>query len=509
MFISKEKIEEREYQKNIVQSAKDSNTLVVLPAGLGKSMLSSLVMDHRLSKYEGSKALFLAPTRPLVNQHLKTFSGLFSIPCSAVSGNTAKKDRESIYKDYQVIFATPQTIDHDLKSNAINFKDFSLLVVDEAHHAIGNYSYVEIAKNFLVSSMHPLVLALTASPASDREKLRLICSNLGISNLEIRSEDDPDVSPYIKAKLVEERRLEMPEELSQLVDRLERLISAQIDGLQTAGFFKNAPKTRVNRTSILMLQRSLQKQVAMGRRSFYNFRGIVLASKILKLYHALSLLSTQSVQSFLKFSSSLLEGESKADKDISKSAEFIDIIKKAEELQSRGIEHPKLEEIKKILAQESAEGKRAIIFAQYRDTVDAIVSSLKGLPNVSPVRFIGHSKDGLSQKEQIEIIKDFEAGVYNVLVSTSVSEEGISIKGVDIAIFYETVPSAIRSIQRRGRVGRFNVGRIFILITRQTSDESYYWASKRKEKSMKKIVKSAKIEPIIFRQDGTLRPFYS
>ena len=83
----------------------------------------------------------------------------------------------------------------------------------------------------------------------------------------------------------------------------------------------------------------------------------------------------------------------------------------------------------------------------------------------------------------------------------------MSIRGVDIAIFYETIPSAIRNIQRRGRVGRFAAGLIFILMTRGTTDEGYYWLSKRREKTMKKIIKNIKENPENIRQDGTLHPF--
>jgi Fanconi anemia group M protein len=107
----------------------------------------------------------------------------------------------------------------------------------------------------------------------------------------------------------------------------------------------------------------------------------------------------------------------------------------------------------------------------------------------------------------LEIIRKFEEGTINVLISTSVSEEGISIKGVDTAVFYETVSSAIRMIQRKGRVGRFDVGKIYLLIAEDTNDEGYFWLSKRREKAMRKIVSKIKDNPSMITNDGTLRPF--
>ncbi len=508
MFIRKGKIEEREYQKNIFESAKDSNTLVVLPTGLGKTVISVLAVDYRLSKYKNSKALFLAPTKPLVSQHYKTFSSMMDLSLGMASGETKKGDRQNVYETSQLTFATPQTVENDMENGSIDFSDFSLLVVDEAHHTVGNYAYVKIAKEYMSKSAHPLILGLTASPASDQEKISLICRNLNISNVEIRGEDDPDVAPYVKTKTVEEIRLKLPQELQEIISYLKIFIQEQVVALQHVGLLKDAAPNRINRRTILMLQKSLQARMFSGHRNFYTIRGIIITSKLLKLYHAMNMISTQSVGSFNRFVEKIInEGTSKTDKELAKTEQIKWLYEKSKKVLDSGIEHPKLKEISKILSESFSEDKKAIVFTQYRDTVDVIYDSIKNDKGVRPVKFIGQGKSGLSQKEQINIIKDFEAGVYNVLVSTSVSEEGMSIKGADLAIFYETVPSGIRSIQRRGRVGRFNAGKIFILITEDTNDEGYYWVSKRRESKMKKLIKKIKANPDTLKNDGTLNPF--
>jgi len=97
---------------------------------------------------------------------------------------------------------------------------------------------------------------------------------------------------------------------------------------------------------------------------------------------------------------------------------------------------------------------------------------------------------GLSQKEQINLIKDYESGVYNCLITSPIGEEGLHLASADIAIFYDSVPSEIRTIQRRGRVGRTKVGKIIILLARHTRDEAYYYTAMRKEKKMKSILKN-------------------
>ncbi|GAH23377.1 unnamed protein product, partial [marine sediment metagenome] len=111
---------------------------------------------------------------------------------------------------------------------------------------------------------------------------------------------------------------------------------------------------------------------------------------------------------------------------------------------------------------------------------------------VSSHWFVGQSSmrddKGLSQKNQIEIMQSFRDGLYNILVSTSVAEEGLDIGECDLVIFYDSVPSAIRLIQRKGRTGRRRKGRVIMLIAEGTRDEGYMWAAKRRTQKMRRLV---------------------
>src|SRR3972149_2988799 len=62
--------------------------------------------------------------------------------------------------------------------------------------------------------------------------------------------------------------------------------------------------------------------------------------------------------------------------------------------------------------------------------------------------------------------------------------EGLDIVECDAVVFYDTVPSAIRYIQRKGRTGRKGPGNAVILIAKGTRDEAYYWISQRREREM-------------------------
>lgn len=90
------------------------------------------------------------------------------------------------------------------------------------------------------------------------------------------------------------------------------------------------------------------------------------------------------------------------------------------------------------------------------------------------------------------MLEEFSSGEFNVMVCTSVAEEGLDIPKVDVVIFYEPIPSAIRHIQRKGRTGRLEKGKVIILVTKGTRDEAYRWSAYRKEKKMYEILEDMK-----------------
>jgi Fanconi anemia group M protein len=165
-------------------------------------------------------------------------------------------------------------------------------------------------------------------------------------------------------------------------------------------------------------------------------------------------------------------------------------------------EHPKLAILKKIVEEqfEKNPSSKIIIFAQFRETVRTISEELNKLEKISADNFVGqamkeHSKGkmtGLKQREQKEMIEKFKTGKINVLVATSIAEEGLDIPEVNEVIFYEPIPSAIRSIQRRGRTARLSKGALKILVTSKTLDEVFHYSAKHKEKRMHSAIDEIK-----------------
>ena len=96
----------------------------------------------------------------------------------------------------------------------------------------------------------------------------------------------------------------------------------------------------------------------------------------------------------------------------------------------------------------------------------------------------------MKQEEQAQVLDSFRRGEFSVLVATSIAEEGLDIPEVDLVIFYEPIPSEIRYIQRRGRTGRRTSGSVIILAAKDTIDERYLNASKRRIEKMNQTLRT-------------------
>ena len=141
----------RLYQESILNTTVNKNTLVVLPTGLGKTNVFLMLAALRLKMYPSSKILFVGPTKPLIDQYLEVFKRFFDIPeekMAVFTGMVKPEKRKELWKTSKIIFSTPQGLENDIISKRINLEEVSLLGVDEAHRAVGNYAYVFVAKQY-------------------------------------------------------------------------------------------------------------------------------------------------------------------------------------------------------------------------------------------------------------------------------------------------------------------------------------------------------------------------
>ncbi|WP_422579567.1 DEAD/DEAH box helicase [Methanothrix sp.] len=489
-------VEKRLFQMDLAASALKSSSLIVVPTGLGKTVIALMVLLARLDK---GRVLFLAPTKPLVEQHAAFLRHVLTDggEVTMMTGEMMPEKRKAAWEAARITVSTPQVIENDLLSRRIDLEDVSLIIFDEAHRAVGNYAYVYIAERYAREGTNPLVLGITASPGSEKEKIAEICTNLSIENIQTRSEKDSDVAPFVHSREIEWVKLTVPKELLDIRSAIEDVLLERIDDLNRLGISPARIDPRATKKELLGLQAMLMSS-AKRQANQATFKGISILAEVLKLYHAVELAETQGTEALLKYFQRL-QGEaisrsgSKASRRIMEDPKFRQAMQALEELK---VEHPKPAMVRKILTEqiEAKPESRIMVFTNYRDTASALIRFLKEDPKIKAVRFVGQSSraddEGLSQKKQAEILQSFRAGEYNVLIATSVGEEGIDIPATDMVLFYEPVPSEIRSIQRKGRTGRARSGRVVVLIARGTRDEAYYWISDRKEKTMNKQMRT-------------------
>lgn len=504
-LIKSNAIEARLYQQVLAADVlKKGNTMIVAPTALGKTIVATLVAADRLEKVKNSKILVLAPSKPLAIQHESTFKEFLTVPCSSITGAVKTDERVKRWEESQIICATPQTVESDLLKGRYSLKDVSLVVFDECHHGVGSYSYVYLASRYVKESKFNLILGLTASPGSDKEKIKEVCDNLYIQSIVVKTEEDNDVRPYFNPVAIDWVRVKMSSELEKIKTHVDKALKIRLKGLKNMGVIRTVS---VNKLDILKARGRVQSAIARSVNPKKEcFQAISILSAVINIQHSQELIETQGVVTFNKYVARLRKKKTKAAKSLIQDPNFGKAIYLAREAEKHGLEHPKLKKVTDIIKKELGQNgqtklqsdryvkdadqksSKIMVFTQYRDSLEMIHQKLEK-EGIKSAKFFGQaSRDGekgLTQKEQKEIIKAFKIGECDVLLSTSVAEEGIDIPAVDLVILYEPVPSEVRMIQRRGRTGRKRSGRVKVLITNGTRDEGYYWASVNKERRMK------------------------
>ena len=525
-YLKKDVVHYRHYQYNIVNSCKNKNSLVILPTGLGKTIIAILLVATSLKKYPKAKIIILAPTRPLISQHKASCEKFLSINSEEITSFTGKISPEKrilLFKKSRIIISTPQVIINDLLRGRYELKHVSLIVFDEAHKTKGKYSYNLISKEYLRICSDPLILGLTASPGKDYERIQLICDNLHIENIVFRNYEDEDVKDYvydvdtyISLVSLSARILELSQIWQNLFSKFLRFF---IDRNLINPYKKYYSKLDFLRiTHDLTLSFQYKKDFISEEEYldclFYQDPKIIdiinennidinsvfsYCSSCISLLHAKDLIETQDISLFISFLERIKFKAEKgmlSAKRIVNSKHFKYVNSAIEEENLSNSTHPKLNKVISIIREEIEEfnNKKIIIFTQFREMAEFLKNKLmiEFQNKLNIEKFIGQSSKiddmGYSQKVQTEILQNFREDKINILIATSVAEEGIDIPNVDAIIFYEPVPSEIRLIQRRGRTGRFAPGRCYILITEDTVDIPFYIVARRKEGTMKSIL---------------------
>ncbi|WP_415379558.1 DEAD/DEAH box helicase [Halosimplex sp. TS25] len=491
-------LEDRRYQRELADAALRTHTLVCLPTGLGKTTVSLLVTAERLAGDVVNKSLLLAPTKPLVQQHADFYREALEVHDDEIvvyTGDTRPDDRADLWSGARVVVATPEVVENDLVGSRIDLTDVVHCTFDECHRATGDYAYNYIAERYHEQARDPLATGMSASPGDDEEAILEVCHNLGLRQVEVMTEADADVDDYTHETSVDWERIELPETVVEIRDAINEVIEDRLGKLRELGV-TNTSKADVSEREIQKIQGKLRE--LMNNDQSEGYEGMSLLAEVRKLRTAVTYAETQSVESLRRYferqkQAARSSGASKADQRMISEPKVREAIRRAEDYDDL---HPKFRRTRMLIAQTLGieNGERVIVFTESRDTAETLTDFLN--EHFTARKFVGQSdtdgSDGMTQTEQQETLDDFRAGEFEVLVSTSVAEEGLDVPEVDLVLFYEPVPTAIRAIQRKGRTGRQTEGAVSVLLAEDTRDEAYFWKARNDQKRMKDELRSLK-----------------
>ncbi|KAH8788528.1 hypothetical protein F5883DRAFT_598016 [Diaporthe sp. PMI_573] len=514
----------RDYQFSIVRNGLFNNTLVALPTGLGKTFIAATIMLNYYRWTKAAKIIFVAPTKPLAAQQVEACMNVAGIPRSQatlLTGEISPALREGEWDKRRLFFMTPQTLQNDLSKGYADPKAVVLLVIDEAHRATGDYAYVKVVEFIRRFNPSFRILALTATPGSTVEGVQAVIDSLGISTVEIRMEESIDIRQYVHSREVDQVILEPSDEMLQVQDLFSKALKPLCNKLAQAN--KWVARDPMSMTVMGLRESSRQWGLGAGKHANPGTKFMMMAifTIMQSLAHAIKLLNFHGIAPFyhkmLDFRSETEEKGAKGSKyrrQILEDANFqemMDTIDKWQRFEGF-VGHPKLTYLCENLlnhfmdaGQES--NTRAIVFSEYRDSAEEIVRTLnKHQPMIKASIFVGQAdskrSEGMKQKQQIETIEKFRTGQFNVLVATSIGEEGLDIGQVDLIVCYDASASPIRMLQRMGRTGRKRAGNITLLLMKGREEEQFRRAKDNYEKMQKFICEGTRFN---FRNDLSSR----
>ena len=505
----------RDYQYSIVARGLYHNLLVALPTGLGKTFIAATIMLNWFRWTRDAQIVFVAPTKPLVSQQVKACFDIAGIPRSnttMLTGGISPGLRAEEWLRKRVFFMTPQTIINDLKTGICDPKRIVLLVVDEAHRATGNYAYVEVVKFLQRFNTSFRVLALTATPGASIEKVQEVIDGLGISRVEIRTEESIDIRQYVYSRRIDTVLFDNSDEIVMIMEMFAKALQPVLNKLNAMNaYWAKDPMTL---TAYGCDQARRKWMLEAGQKANMGVKGMVntIFSLLASLAHGIELLKFHGIGPFyhkvLAFRNETEAGGEKGSKyrkQINESESFRTMMTRVHAWINNPdfVGHPKLEYLQSVVLNhflDAGDGKgetapsstRIMVFAHFRDSAEEIAKVLKrNDPIVRPRVFVGQANskgsEGMDQKTQLDVIESFKKGVFNTLVATSIGEEGLDIGEVDLIVCYDASASPIRMLQRMGRTGRKRAGNIVVTLMKGKEENNFIKAKDNYEKMQQKI----------------------
>ncbi|CAN8000648.1 unnamed protein product, partial [Ixodes hexagonus] len=190
----------RHFQVELFEGAKEANTIVCLGTGTGKTFIAVMLIkelekDIRVPFEEGGKrTFFLVPTVPLVVQQQKAIQAHTSLSIGGYIGdmNVDNWDANRWHKEFvnsQVLVMTPEIFKIILHHGFLALSRVNLLIFDECHRAVKQHTYREIMRcmDVVPQDQCPRVMGLTASVINSKATEAQVESKMHSLEMAMRS----------------------------------------------------------------------------------------------------------------------------------------------------------------------------------------------------------------------------------------------------------------------------------------------------------------------------------
>lgn len=455
----------------VLTGLQNEDLIVQLDTSGGKTVIALLVILALRCR-----TLFLVPTRLLASQHHELANNMgIGLTTQIIIGSTTAKKRAWNDTATQVIFATPQTFQADYRKGLIDLRQWTLLVIDEAHRTTGRYDFVPIVTLFTGAKIR--LLGLSASPAETPQKLDALRERFGgarilpLTTRKAFTPEDHIVIPLTPALASAEEQAWKP----LLRQALRALEHPPTDTLV------------LSRSTLDTLARSIHALPQTPQK----FRLLTAWALYTKLLYAYRVFMVEGFSTFLVSARKLAEQDTtQAARKLLGHPHFCALIRFAQQHLN---DHPKTQRCLRVIRQRIRTGKTSVVFFGEKSTALAFQDMLQQAGIVAETLFGGKGK---SLKQQRSVIAKLRAKEILVALATSVVEEGVAIPQVDGVINYSLPQMAIAHKQRSGRTGRLHSGYVLSLVMDHVFDRASYWRIRKREKVMRSYTASLPYEPL-------------
>lgn len=516
----------RSYQWELaLPGLSQQNYIICAPTGTGKTLVAGLIISEHLQQSENrGRVLFIVNKVPLARQqkgalenmihgaHIEEVTGEVAQRRKEVLGHlspTPGEEQERSIPDLgaDIIVSTAGCFFNKLKTQQVEMSDVTLIIIDECHHTHKNTDYAKIMEIYLRekrkgnTSKLPQVVGLTASPGagdgsnpsftSVLNHLISLCAHMdadGGIKVVTRHMADLDMhtnKPTSTLAVVSGRKENEPliAVTCEIMSHLEKMLKLNCTHCKWSQQYHGnwIPQKKIE---YMRTVTDSTRDVSVSSRDKVSTCDLLRClSKALAVY--MDLTYEDAIEVLEEFNVATGENATLIEKQLAETMHQL----KTKLATFPRVENPLLTGLEQILVQQFSKkpDSMAILFVETKKQATGLqrwVQSKPTLSNIHSQVVTGQTRDTglkMTKAEQEQAIRGFRESKHNLLITTSVLEEGIDVPACNLVVRYQTVSSEIAQVQAKGRA-------------RATSSQTFTVISTGSNKKYQELLNDEKLE---------------